>query len=95
MKIKTTPNFAKTMIFKPGLSPQWLIVVLCLLWSLSVFAADTDKYLSDAQAYLSKGEVSAAVIQLKNALLVEPENKEARLLLGTAYLKQKDGLSAV
>lgn len=94
MKNTCTPDFASTMTFKPRLSPQLLIVVLCLLWSLSVFAADTDEYLSDAQAYLGKGEVSAAVIQLKNALLVDPDNKEARLLLGTTYLKQKDGLSA-
>ena len=94
MKNKCTPDFASMMIFIPRLSPQRLIVALCLLWSLSVFAADTDKYLSDAQAYLSKGKVSAAIIQLKNSLLVDPDNKEARLLLGTAYLKQKDGLSA-
>ena len=94
MKNKHTPDFATTMAFKPGLWPQWLIVVLCLLWSLIAFAADSDEYLRDAQAYLDKGEVSAAVIQLKNALLVDPDNKEARLLLGKAYLKQKDGLSA-
>jgi len=94
MKNEHTPGFASTMTFKSRLWPQWLIVALCLLWSLIAFAADSDEYLRDAQAYLNKGEVSAAVIQLKNALLVDPSNKETRLLLGKAYLKQKEWLSA-
>jgi len=94
MRNKHTPEFAPTMSFIPGLWPQWLIVVLCLLWSLTAFATDSDEYLRDAQTYLNKGEVAAAVIQLKNALLVDPDNKDARLLLGKTYLRQKDGLSA-
>jgi len=94
MKNKHTPDFASTMAFKPGLWTQWLIVVLCLLWPLVPTAADLDEYLRDAQAYLDKGEINAAVIQLKNALLVNPDNRKARLLLGKAYIQQKDGLSA-
>jgi putative PEP-CTERM system TPR-repeat lipoprotein len=94
MKNKHTPDFASTMAFKPGLWTQWLIVVLCLLWPLVPMAADSNEYLRDAQAYLDKGEINAAVIQLKNALLVDPDNKKARLLLGKAYIQQKDGLSA-
>jgi putative PEP-CTERM system TPR-repeat lipoprotein len=71
-----------------------LIVILCLLWSLTAFAADSSEYLRDARAYFDQGEINAAVIQLKNALLADPASTEARLLLGKAYLKQKDGLSA-
>ena len=93
MSNKHTHDFS-TLPSKPGRWPQWLIVALCLLWPLVPMAADSDGYLSDAQAYFNKGEVSAAVIQLKNALLLDPDDKEARLLLGEAYLKQKNGLSA-
>ena len=71
-----------------------LLVVLCLLWPMILVAADAADYLRDARAYIGKGEYSAAVIQLKNVLLIEPGNAEARLLLGNVYLEQKDGLSA-
>lgn len=94
MNNKHNTYFTTRINFNPGLWPQMLVVVLCLLWSLVAFAADADEYLRGAQAYLDKGEVSAAVIQLKNALLAAPDNRKARLLLGKAYLKQKDGLSA-
>jgi putative PEP-CTERM system TPR-repeat lipoprotein len=94
MKSKHTPDYSTTMVLKPVPWAQWLIVILCLLWSLSAFAEDSDEYLREAQAYLNKDETGAAVIQLKNALLLDPDNREARLLLGKAYLKQKDGLSA-
>lgn len=94
MNNKYNPDFATTAVSKLGRWPQWLIVVLCLLWPLVPIAADSDEFLSDAQAYLDKGEINAAVIQLKNALLVDPDNKGARLLLGKVYLEQKEGLSA-
>jgi putative PEP-CTERM system TPR-repeat lipoprotein len=94
MNNKHTPNSATAMASRPERWPQQLIVVLCLLWSLTAFAVDSGEYLRDARAYFDKGEFNAAVIQLKNALLTDPANKEARLLLGKAYLKQKDGLSA-
>ena len=73
---------------------RWLVILLCLPWSLPAPAEDSAEYLRDAQAYIDKGEVNAAVIQLKNALLADPSNREARLLLGQTYLKQKEGLSA-
>ncbi|MGD8617702.1 MAG: PEP-CTERM system TPR-repeat protein PrsT [Gammaproteobacteria bacterium] len=78
----------------PGFLLLWLIALLCLTGSMVALAADSDDYLGDARAYFDKGEVNAAVIQLKNALLADPENKEARLLLGKIYLEKKDGLSA-
>ena len=71
-----------------------LALVLCFVWPLLLVAADVEDYLRDARAYVDKGEYSAAVIQLKNALLVEPDNAEARLLLGQTYLELKDALSA-
>lgn len=74
---------------------KWLCsLVLVVLWPLVTVASDPDEYLSDAQEYFEKGEFSAAVIQLKNALLVEPDNEQARLLLGQAYLELQNGTSA-
>jgi len=87
-------NSQTSTLTKPGFLPHWLTIVVCLTWSMVALATDGDDYLSDARAYFDKGEVNAAVIQLKNALLADPANKEARLLLGKVYLQKKDGLSA-
>ena len=71
-----------------------IAILVFALWPLIATAADSGDYLSDAQAYFGKGEYDAAVIQLKNALLEDPDNRQARLLLGQAYLKLEDGPSA-
>ena len=59
-----------------------------------VFADDSQKLIGEAKSYLQKGDAKAAVIQLKNALQQNPDNKEARFMLGEVYLKQGDGASA-
>ena len=69
----------------------WLLLVLCPVPGVAINAGD---YMLDAKKSLDKGENYAAVIQIKNALLMEPDNAEARLLLGTIYLEQRDGNSA-
>jgi len=94
MNNKHTTDSATTMASWTEQQLQRLLAVLCLLWSLTAFAADSSEYLRDARTYFDKGEVNAAVIQLKNALLADPASTEARLLLGKVYLKQQDGLSA-
>jgi putative PEP-CTERM system TPR-repeat lipoprotein len=94
MNTKRMPKSPASMLATPGRLPQWLIIVLCITWSMAAFAADGDEYLREARAYFDRGEVSAAIIQLKNALLADPENGQARLLLGRAYIQQKNGPSA-
>lgn len=54
----------------------------------------SDEYLSDAQKYLDKGDVNAAIIQLKNALQKDPANVGARKLLGEIYLRVGNGPAA-
>ena len=71
-----------------------MAVIVFALWPFLSNAADAEQYLRDAQSYFDKGEYSAAVIQLKNALLADPDNGQARLLLGQAYLRLEDGPSA-
>ena len=49
---------------------------------------------SSAKELLAKGDASASIIQLKNALQKEPNNAEARYLLGVALLEQRELVSA-
>ena len=49
---------------------------------------------SEARAYQQKGEFKAALIQLKNALQKNPDDREARRLLGEIYYQTNDPLSA-
>lgn len=56
--------------------------------------ADTKGLISEAKAYQKKGETKAAIIQLKNALQQNPEDREARLLLGQIYSQTGDPQSA-
>jgi len=71
------------------------VLILLLLFVLfTVQAADSSKFLNDAQESLGKGEIKTAVIQLKNALQEDPANIDARLLLGKVYLRLGDGPSA-
>jgi len=47
-----------------------------------------------ARRHLTRGEVAAATIQLKNALQQQPGSAEARLLLGQTLLEQGDAVAA-
>lgn len=51
-------------------------------------AARSSTYLDDAKARIDQSDLRAAIIQLKNALSEEPDNIEARRLLGETYLVQ-------
>jgi putative PEP-CTERM system TPR-repeat lipoprotein len=49
---------------------------------------------ASARTYLAEGDYPAAIIQLKNALQVAPENGEARALLARALLESGDAVAA-
>ncbi len=57
-------------------------------------AEQSNAYYDDARAYLEKGDVNAAVIQLKNALQSDPDNVAARYLLGEIYVRLGNGAAA-
>lgn len=52
------------------------------------------EYIERAKLHQSKGELNAAVIELKNALKAAPQERDARRLLGEVYLALEDGASA-
>ena len=68
-----------------------LTVIPMLALSLASPAfADKERskeYLEDALEWLQKGDGQAALIQLRNAIKEDPENYQARLLLGRLYLE--------
>jgi cytochrome c-type biogenesis protein CcmH/NrfG len=57
-------------------------------------AGEGEAYVDDAKKYLKKGDMNAAVIQLKNALQKDPNNVTARKMLGEIYLKVGNGPAA-
>ncbi|HOE43334.1 MAG TPA: PEP-CTERM system TPR-repeat protein PrsT, partial [Rhodoferax sp.] len=67
-------------------------VVLSLL--LGACSEKPEAMLSSAKDYLAKKDNKAAVIQIKNALQVNPDLPEARFLLGSALLDGGDPIGA-
>ncbi|HTT13475.1 MAG TPA: XrtA/PEP-CTERM system TPR-repeat protein PrsT [Burkholderiaceae bacterium] len=72
-----------------------------LLWAFGLAVAlagcnkdSPESLVASARDYAAKGNYSAAVIQLKNALQQAPNNSEARFLLGIALLETHDPASA-
>lgn len=70
----------------------WATIVLALSLPPSVAHATTadDDFVESAQEYYAKGDLPAALIELKNALQENPNNRAARSLLGRMYLDRRD-----
>lgn len=73
-----------------------LMAALMLLGGLGACgkSADSETLVADANQFTQKGEHKAALIQLKNALVQNPGNIEARLAIGALYNETGDPLSA-
>jgi len=70
-----------------------------LLVTLSILVVgcsrdDPASLVASARKYIAKRDFSVSIIQLKNALQKEPENTEARYLLGLSFLESGDVGSA-
>ena len=67
----------------------WLVALL-----LVACGEKPDALLLSAKDYLAKNDNKAAVIQIKNALQVDPDLPEARFLLGATLLETGDPVGA-
>lgn len=54
----------------------------------------SEALVAQAKQYQQKGDTPAAMIQLKNALLANPDDAEARFMLAEAYVENGDGVGA-
>jgi putative PEP-CTERM system TPR-repeat lipoprotein len=71
------------------------ISVVLLISYLGACGGDSaEKMLLSAKDYLARDDISAAVIQLKNALQKKPDFAEARFLLGKSLLEQGNAAAA-
>lgn len=62
---------------------------------VAAHATSTDQdYIDSAQQYYDKGDLQSALIELKNALQQNPDNRVARGLLGKIDLQREDYVSA-
>ncbi len=71
-----------------------ILLLLCVALNGCGKSQSTEKLLAEARQYKQKGDNKAAIIQLKNALQKDPENKDARFLLGEIYNDFGDPVSA-
>src|SRR5215467_4399521 len=68
---------------------SFTVAVATVITALSLAGCGKDDPVAltaSAKSYLAKNEYEAAVIQLKSALQVAPDNAEARFLLGKTFL---------
>ena len=74
---------------------KWFLVLVALVlvgavgsfWVVGRTVLVSGNYMEDAKAQIASGDVAAAIIQLKNAVQENPEDGEARILLGEVYLR--------
>ena len=84
------PRHAKLKLTAAVLSGAFLITGL----SACGRTQSTESLLTEAKQYEQKGDMKAALIQLKNAVEKSPENGEARMELGKLQLSMADAVSA-
>lgn len=89
-------NGERRMSFKFRIKARVLAAVALTAFSLTpAWATDADDYVAEAREHVADGELKAAVIQLKNALKADPAHVQARVMLGTLYLRGLDAPAAL
>ena len=73
----------------PGASwrPPILALVIAALLQVPIGLAKAGSYLEEAQAFLQKGDIKSALIQLKNAARETPDDPKIRAQLADLYLE--------
>ncbi|MCH9697508.1 MAG: tetratricopeptide repeat protein, partial [Gammaproteobacteria bacterium] len=74
------------------------LILLCLslisLLSCDAWDKTAEQYLESSQSYYDRGEISASLIEVKNALQKNPMNPEIHLFAAKIYLKLRQGKDA-
>lgn len=82
-----------------GLSVRSVITLLMCAAGSSACSVDPDvarqKYIESGKRYSAEQKHREAVIELRNAVRVDPSSGEARLLLADAYLQTREPLNAL
>ncbi len=76
------------------LNTKGIVTLFLLLISSAGYAITAQDYIDRAKTYIEEDERRAGIIELKNALQVNPKSIEARLMLGEIYLSMGDGAAA-
>lgn len=85
-------RFRKTELFA-RVVPTALVTALSIA-TFGCMQQDASSFFAQAKLYEQKGDANAAVIQLKNGLQKNPNDGEARFLLGTIYADAHENLAA-
>lgn len=79
----------------PKVAPLVLSIGLALTGSISgcdsTASLSATEHIERAKKFQSEGDLRAGILELKNAVQKDPENKQARWLLGMAYLDLRLG----
>jgi putative PEP-CTERM system TPR-repeat lipoprotein len=70
-----------------------LTFIICTL-SISACSQSPESLISSAKDYIAQKDNKTALIQIKNALQINPKLAEGRLLLGTGLLEEGDAVGA-
>ncbi len=89
-----TKNVGRIFISFPKVGGWLGITLFCLLLQACGPTLTAEQYLQRARTAIEQGEPNAAVVDLKNALQISPDNGEARWLLASIYIQLEDGVSA-
>jgi putative PEP-CTERM system TPR-repeat lipoprotein len=82
------------MLFTRPAASTVIPVLLCAVLLIGCGDDNPQRRLASAKEYLQKKDINAAVIEIKNALQVNPDLGEARYLLGTAMLQDGNAVAA-
>lgn len=77
-----------------GIGRASIVLALALAPTAADATTADDDFVESAQEYYQKGDLPAALIELKNALQANPNNRGARALLGKMHLERGDYISA-
>jgi len=81
------------------MSKHPVATAIALAFAASLMGAGCDRisqvteqeHIQRAKNFENKGNLKGSIIELKNAIQNNPDNAQARLLLGQVYLKNRNG----